>query len=78
MARVRVNNKNQIVIPTEARRKLGIKPGDNVVLDIGKHSILLIREPESYTESMRGLGKEIWADIDTDEWLQRERDSWER
>jgi AbrB family looped-hinge helix DNA binding protein len=78
MTKIRVNSRNQIVIPAEAREKLGIKPGDNLILDIGNHSILIIRETENHTEELRGLGKEVWADIDTDEWLQQERDSWDK
>ena len=78
MTRVKVNSRNQIVIPAETREKLGIKPGDELLLDVAAGAIILVPDPASHTDTLGGLGKEIWAGVDTDEWLQRERDSWER
>ena len=77
MMKVKVNSRNQIVIPAQARKKLGIKPGDSILLQVGEHSILVLPEPDDHVEALRGLGKEIWADVDSEDWLQRERDSWE-
>ena len=31
----------------------------------------------SYTDYLAGLHREIWQDIDTDAYLQQERDAWE-
>jgi len=38
---VRLNGKGRIVIPGEVREKLGIKKGDNIVLDIRDNEIVL-------------------------------------
>jgi len=38
---VRLNGKGRIVIPGEVREKLGIKKGDNLVLDIRDDEIVL-------------------------------------
>ena len=32
--------------------------------------------PSSYTDYLVGLHREIWQGIDTDAYLQRERDAW--
>jgi len=37
----------------------------------------LTTEPRLDITGLRGLGKEIWQDIDAQEYVNRERDSWE-
>lgn len=78
MLKVKVNSKNQIVIPAEARKKLGIKPGDTLVLDIQDESMFVMREPDDHLEALKRLGAKAFEGIDGQEWLQRERDSWEK
>lgn len=73
MARVRVSKKNQISIPSEVRRKLGIKPGDTVIIDLRGEHALLMRDPESWSEKFWGLHKEVWAGIDAQEYVRCER-----
>ena len=34
-------------------------------------------EPRYHVTELRGLGKEIWQDIDAQEYIDQERDSWE-
>jgi len=33
--------------------------------------------PVSYTDTLAGLHREIWEGVDTDAYLQQERDAWE-
>lgn len=35
-------------------------------------------EPRHHITELRGLGKEIWQGIDAQEYINAERDSWER
>ncbi len=35
----------------------------------------VIRKPLSL-KNLKGVGKEIWKDIDTDEYIKNERESW--
>jgi AbrB family looped-hinge helix DNA binding protein len=39
--KTRVDQNGRIVIPAEVRRRLGVEPGDEVVLDVGPHDIRL-------------------------------------
>ena len=36
------------------------------------------REPKHHITELRGLGKEVWQGIDAQEYVDAERDSWER
>ena len=37
-----------------------------------------IREFESYSEKMLGLGQEMWKNIDPLEYIRQERSSWDK
>jgi AbrB family looped-hinge helix DNA binding protein len=39
--KTRVDRNGRIVIPAEVRRRLGVEPGDEVVLDVGPHEVRL-------------------------------------
>jgi AbrB family looped-hinge helix DNA binding protein len=65
--------KNQIVIPREARKALGLKPGDKlVVVPHGKH-LIVFKKPKSYAAALAGLGRGLYPD----DYLKKERESWE-
>lgn len=76
--KVKLSSKNQIVIPAEAREKLGLEPGDTLLVEIRDHSIVLFKEPTDYVAHMRGLHKEIWEGIDVQEYIDGERGAWKR
>ena len=76
MQRVKVSSKFQIAVPAEVRRRLGIRAGDTLLVEVfGRHAVLL-REPEDWANNLVGLHREIWEGIDTDEYLRRERGAW--
>lgn len=76
MARVRVSRKFQIAVPSEIRRSLKIQAGDTLIIDVqGEHAVLL-REPDDWAEKSFGLHKEVWQDLDTDDYVRRERQAW--
>ena len=39
--KTRLDQNGRIVIPAEVRRRLGVEPGDDVVLDVGPHDVRL-------------------------------------
>jgi len=75
---VSLSSKGQLVIPKEAREKMGLEPGDKLTYDVSKESITFRKAPKSYTEYMLGLHQEIWQTEDSKEYLERERISWKQ
>ena len=73
---VKVSSRNQIALPSEARKKLGIKPGDRLLVTVQDGVLALIPQPEDYVAAMAGLHREVWEDMDTDAYLNEERDAW--
>lgn len=73
MPKVKVSSKYQIAVPAEARKKLGIKPGDYLLVHIRDGSILLMPEPKDWEKALRGLHSEIWEGIDPVEYVRKER-----
>ena len=73
---VKVSSKNQISIPNVVRKRLNIKAGDNLLVDIHDGVIILIPKPSDYTVHMKGLYKEIWEKSDSTNYLNAERNSW--
>lgn len=39
--------------------------------------IFMMPEPENYVEHLRGLHKEIWADVDVEEYINELRGPWQ-
>jgi AbrB family looped-hinge helix DNA binding protein len=73
---VKVSAKYQIAVPQIARKKLNIKQGDRLLVDVQDGVIILIPQPKRYTDYLQGLHSEIWKDVDTQKYLDGERDSW--
>jgi len=74
---VKLSRKNQIVIPKEARGKLGLSPGDELFVEVKKDRMVMRPKPKSYTEYTLGLHKEVWKGVEVDRYLEEERESWE-
>jgi AbrB family looped-hinge helix DNA binding protein len=72
-----LSSKNQIAIPKAARKKLAIGPGDQLILDVEKDSLILKPKPKSYTKHLRGLHKAVWKGLDATEYIRKERKAWE-
>ncbi len=74
--RVKLSSRNQIVVPAEVRRRLGIQSGDTLLVDVRAGTIVLLPEPFDYAAALKGLGAEVWQDEDAQEYLNRERAAW--
>ena len=73
---VKVSSRNQIAVPRIARERLGIKAGDHLLVDVQDGMLILMPQPPDYAARLAGLHREIWEGIDTDAYLQGERDAW--
>jgi bifunctional DNA-binding transcriptional regulator/antitoxin component of YhaV-PrlF toxin-antitoxin module len=75
----KLNKDRSVKIPEEILRKAGLKPGTEIIwlYDEGTGQILLMEKPDSFAKAMKGLGKEVWQDIDINEYVKEERKSWE-
>jgi AbrB family looped-hinge helix DNA binding protein len=74
---VMLSSKNQIAIPKAVRKKLAIGPGDLLILDVEKDSLILKPKPKSYTKHLRGLHRDVWEGLDATEHIRKERKAWE-
>jgi AbrB family looped-hinge helix DNA binding protein len=75
-SRVKVSKNHQISVPAEARRKLGIKSGDHLLIDVRDGYLVVVPEPDDYARHLRGLHKEIWEGVSPDAYVQDERNAW--
>lgn len=71
---VKVSNRYQIAVPQQARKRLKIKSGDRLLVDVQDGMIILLPEPQSYTQSLAGLHREIWEK--SAEYIVGERNAW--
>ena len=75
---VRLSSKRQIAIPRKMCDHLGIRAGQELMIMEASGQIVIMPKPKSYTDALRGLGKEIWKGIDPLEYIRKERASWDR
>jgi AbrB family looped-hinge helix DNA binding protein len=74
---VKVSSRYQMAVPAAAREKLNIQACDRLIVDIQDGLMVILREPENYTQHLAGLHKEIWDDVDTNQYIAEERRAWE-
>lgn len=73
---VKVSNRYQISLPSLARKQLDIQAGDRLLVDIQDGMIVLVPQPENYTDYLDGLHRDIWQDVNTETYLDAERAAW--
>ena len=57
----KVSSRNQISIPSEARRRLGIEPGDRLSVEIIDEAMVLRRRPQRTSERLWGIGRGLYG-----------------
>lgn len=77
MARVKMSSKNQIVIPREARERLGLRPGDRLDVHVDSERIVLEKSPGDVSKALKGLLSGSFGD-DAVAYLAEERRAWGR
>ncbi|HEY72595.1 MAG: AbrB/MazE/SpoVT family DNA-binding domain-containing protein [Chloroflexi bacterium] len=71
----KISAKYQVVIPKLVRESLQLQPRSTLLFLLDGDTVILRPQPASFTETTRGLHKELWPDPDA--WLEEERASWE-
>jgi AbrB family looped-hinge helix DNA binding protein len=77
MLSVKVSTKHQIVVPSEARRALGIRAGDRLSVEVTSDAIVLRPGAWRASHRLRGLGKEAWQGIDPVAYVRQLRSEWD-
>lgn len=69
-----------MVIPSEARKKLGLKPGSKLLMSVEDKGItpkaVLEPQPESWVKMVSGLGRGIWGN--GEDYIEKERKQWKK
>ena len=74
-----LNQKSQIVISKEIRKRLDLKPGDQLAAVVEGNKIVLRPKPKNAARRLRGLGKGSWGSrARIDAYIEKLRDEWQR
>jgi len=76
MLSVKISTKHQIAVPSEARKKLGLKAGDRLDVEIEGDVIHLRRHVPAGTRLI-GIGAHLYDGTDAAERIRALRDEWE-
>ena len=75
--RVKVSKKHQIAVPSVVRKQLGIKSGDELLVELRAGYAVLLPEPQDSSRRLRGLHREIWEGVEPQEYVHQEREAWQ-
>jgi AbrB family looped-hinge helix DNA binding protein len=73
MAEATLSSKNQIVIPRDVRKALGLKAGDKLLVVLRGEHLIILPKPKSFTKATRGLARGKYGS----DYMKKERESWE-
>jgi AbrB family looped-hinge helix DNA binding protein len=73
----RLTSKCQVTVPREIRDALHVGAGDLVHFTMEEGRAVLRSAPESYTEALAGMGREVFGKLGgAERFLAEERESW--
>jgi AbrB family looped-hinge helix DNA binding protein len=73
MVEATLSRKNQVVIPQEARKALGLKAGDKLLVVTRGDQVIVLQKPKAHHAAIRGLAKRSYPAS----YLRKERQSWD-
>ena len=71
---VTLSSRNQVVIPREARDRLGVGPGARLLVLVKQDRIVFMPEPANFVKRSSGRCKGMWDE----RYIERERRNWRR
>ncbi len=77
MPSAKVSTKHQVTLPSEARRRLGIQPGDRLSVEVTEDALVLRVRPARPSVRLRGLGRGSWAGLDPVAGIRTLREQWD-
>lgn len=76
-----ISPQGQITIPKDWRKYLSLEPGKKVLAQLKiqdkSRVVTLVPDPKNWADYVAGLGQDVWNMVDVDEYLTKERDSWD-
>lgn len=80
MTNAYVIDRNSIKLPKEVSEKLKLKEGMELkVISDEVDGVLILKVVEGKNKDfcgIKGIGKELWKDVDAQEYVTQERDEW--
>jgi bifunctional DNA-binding transcriptional regulator/antitoxin component of YhaV-PrlF toxin-antitoxin module len=81
MANAYVSDENSIKLPAEISRKLKLEKGMKLqIISNDEEGIIMLKIPEKKHDKdfskIKGVGKEIWQDMDAQDFVKSERNEW--
>ncbi len=67
---------SQLVLPPEVRQKLGIRPGDRLIVEVEEDHAVIRKAPESDVEALARFRSSLWNGYARE--LDQARDEWDR
>jgi len=79
MHSVKVSSKNQVTLPIEICRKLNVKKGSRLFIEIKNDKIIITPEPDNYVEHYYSMAKGTYGQTveEIDRYVQEERGTWD-
>jgi antitoxin PrlF len=71
-----LSSKHQLVIPAAVRKQLGIKPGDQLDVQVEGNQVVIRKAPQSYVQALEKVTAPLWKGYARE--LQDDRDQWDR
>ena len=69
-----------IIIPSDILETVKAKLGNEFIWDYDSETqeLFLMKKPDSYTDFLAGLGKEMWKSVNGTEYINQEREAWDK
>lgn len=81
-SQTKITDKYQTVVPLYIRERLGIKKGGVLIWKILQEKpiplIFVLPKPKNWSKYLSGLGKRVWQSVDTDKYLQKLKQEWQK
>lgn len=75
MQTITISSKNQVVIPSSARKALGVKSGDKLIVERLTNTEIVLKKEPSYRDLIGTLPTQ---NKDATERIREQRDDWKR